>query len=206
MRALALALAFISTSVCAQDRDERGWYGGLSVGRSRVYFNENNLALPFAATSVSKDENDTAYKLFAGYQLNRHFALEGGWTRLGEFSFTRTIIGDGSGIGKFKASGWFADALGILPLGSRFSLFGKLGGIYSATTKSLSTTGTASFAPSVDLNPTKRQLDYTWGIGASYALTRNWAGRLEYEMFKVGDSSTGEFHVYVLSLGATYRF
>jgi opacity protein-like surface antigen len=88
----------------------------------------------------------------------------------------------------------------------RFALFGKLGGIYSHTEKSLSTTGTATFTPGTDMNPKADKRDLAIGIGASYAFIRNWTGRVEYEMFKVGDSSTGTFHVYVLSLGAAYRF
>src|SRR5437588_5805569 len=118
---LAFALAFASSTALAQPAVDTGWYGGASLGYARVYFNDNALFFP-GNTSVSRDETDTAYRLFAGYQLHRNFALEAGWTRLGEFRFTRTVPGAGSGTGEFKSSGWFAEAVGILPL-AKISLF-----------------------------------------------------------------------------------
>ena len=136
---LALGLALVPGAVFAQQADEKGWYGGASIGYARVYFNDNNLFLP-GPTSVKKDETDTAWRLHAGYRLHRHFALEGGWTRLGEFSFTRTVPNGDSGTGTFKASGWFGEALGIVPL-ERFSLFGKAGAMYYSAEKTLSSSG-----------------------------------------------------------------
>jgi len=202
--ALALAIAIVPSSVLAQPAGERGGYTGASIGYARVYFSDNTLFFP-GATSVSKDETDTAYRLYAGYRLHRHFALEGGWTRLGEFSFTRTVPSLGSATGTFKASGWFAAAVGIVPL-EKVSLFGKAGVIRYSAEKSLSTTGSAAFAPGTDLNPKSTGVDWVLGAGAGYAFSNAWGARLDYDVYKVGDDKTGSFHIYVVSLGATYRF
>src|SRR5476649_2875086 len=68
------------------------WYMGAGVGRSRATIDEQRLTtslLASGATSVafSKDERDTAYKLYLGKQLNRNFALEMGYFDLGQFGF-----------------------------------------------------------------------------------------------------------------------
>jgi len=202
--AMALGLAFVPISALAQSAADPGAYAGASLGYARIYFNNNNLPFP-GPTTVSKDENDTAYRLFGGYRFHRHVALEAGWTRLGEFTFTRTVPGSGSATGKFKASGWFAEVLGIVPL-EKISLFAKAGAIRYSAEKSLSTSGSVAFTPGTDLNPKSTGIDWVLGAGASYAFTPKWAGRLDYDVYKVGDSKTGDVHVYVVSLGASYRF
>lgn len=75
---LPLALALASTTALAQD--ERGFHAGLSVGQSKVNFDDDALAVAGAtASSVSKDETDP------------HFAMEGGWVDLGKFKATRNV-------------------------------------------------------------------------------------------------------------------
>ena len=66
-------------------------------------------------TSIDDNDRDTGYKLFAGWQLNRNFAVEGGYFRLGEFGYT-AHTGFGSQVGSAKFQGGNIDALGILTL------------------------------------------------------------------------------------------
>jgi OOP family OmpA-OmpF porin len=208
LRTLPLAFSLASTAALAQQADQRGWYAGLSVGQSKVKFDESFPAVGgVTASSVSKDETDTAYKLYAGYRLHRNFAVEGGWTDLGEWTATRNITAPAVGSLRvnIEASGWHVDALGIFPLQNNFAFFGKLGGIYTTTKSNRSATGAVVLGGSP--NREKSEFNLKWGIGASYAFIRSLAARLEFEqVHKIGDSSTGEGDVQMFSIGLTYHF
>ena len=146
-KTLPLAFAFASAGALAQD-DMRGAYVGLSVGQSRVTIEDSAVTvLGATASSFSKDETDTGFKLYAGYRFNRHFALEGGWTDLGSFRATRNVTAPavGSLSAEIEASGFHFDAVGILPL-QQFFLFGKLGLMYATTETSRSSTGAVVLA------------------------------------------------------------
>ena len=125
-RRFLLLLALLPAAVGAQPTAETGWYAGGSIGYGRVYFNDTSLRFA-GPTSVSKDENDAVYRLFAGYRAHRNFALEAGWVDLGEYTLTRSGAA-GSATGVFSSRGWFVNALATWPF-ERFSLFAKAGGV-----------------------------------------------------------------------------
>lgn len=103
LRGLPFAFALASTAAFAQQADQRGLYAGVSVGQSKVKFEEDFPGVVGAtASSVSKDETDTAYKLYVGYRLHRNFAVEGGWTDLGEWTATRNVTAPA--VGSLRAS------------------------------------------------------------------------------------------------------
>jgi OOP family OmpA-OmpF porin len=205
---LPLAFALASTSALAQD-DQRGFYVGLSVGQSKVKIDDSLVAVTGAtASSVSKDETDTGYKIYVGHRFHRNFALEGGWTDLGKFRATRNVTAPavGSLSAEVESSGFHLDALGILPL-QQFSLFGKVGAMYATTESSFSTTGAVVLLPGENANPEESELEWKLGLGASYAFTRNLAVRAEWErVLKVGSSETGEGDMDLFSVGLTFRF
>lgn len=60
---------FLSNSVFAS---ETGWYLGLGIGQSSV-----DTGVSSTTGSASLDEEDTAYKVFVGYQINPYLAVEG---------------------------------------------------------------------------------------------------------------------------------
>lgn len=158
------------------------------------------------ASSVSKDETDTGFKLYAGYRFNRYFAVEGGWTDLGSFKATRNVTAPavGSLTAEIEASGFHLDALGIIPL-QQFSLFGKLGVMYATTETSGSSTGAVGLAG--DRSSKDSEVEFKFGLGASYSFTRNFAIRAEFErIVDVGTSETGEGDIDLFSIGVTWRF
>ncbi|MEJ2138731.1 MAG: outer membrane beta-barrel protein [Gammaproteobacteria bacterium] len=103
--AIALALSW-PVSGSAKDK---GFYIGGSIGSADV-----------SEDSVNFDENDFAWKAFAGYQIIGLLAVEGGYVDFGSPSDSNL---------KLDPSGW--DAFGVLglPIGP-VRLFGKLGAIY----------------------------------------------------------------------------
>jgi opacity protein-like surface antigen len=62
-------------------------------------------------------------------------------------------------------------------------------------------------APGVSRSQEASEVEFKFGIGASYSFTRNLALRAEFERFlDVGDSDTGEGDVDLISIGVTFRF
>jgi len=206
LKTLPLAFAFASAGALAQD-DMRGAYIGLSVGQSRVTIEDSAVTvLGATASSFSKDETDTGFKLYAGYRFNRHFALEGGWTDLGSFRATRNVTAPqvGSLSAEIEASGFHFDAVGILPL-QQFFLFGKLGVMYATTETSRSSTGAVVLAG--PRSSKDSEVEFKAGVGAGFAFTRNLAIRAEFErVTDVGTIETGEGDIDLISIGLTWRF
>lgn len=195
------ALAFAASSAMAGD-----WYAVGAIGQAKVKdFNQADLDAEVldiagvAPTSSSVDKTDTAYKLQAGYQFNKNFALEGGYFNLGKATYSAAYTG-GNANAAFKVDGWNLSAVGILPLNEQFSLFGKLGAAYN-TVKASANVGTNSGSDK-DSN-----VGAVYGIGASYNLTKQIALRAEYEIYdKIGGDDTGKSKVDVWSLGVAYKF
>lgn len=204
---VGLALVGASTAAFSQQPDQR-WYLGLSVGQGEVDIDEGSVQIIGAtASSVSKDETDTAWKAFAGYRFSRNLAIEGGYMDLGEFSVRRNMTAPaiGSVAASIEATGWFVDAVGILPVGTNLELFGKLGGIYTTTEATLTTSGAVVLLGNA--NRERSELNLKWGLGASYSFTRNWSARIEFEQVRdIGNDETGEGDVNAWTLGVVYRF
>jgi len=135
-----------------------------------------------AAIGQSKleDANDTAAKVFAGYDFTPGFAAELGVHELG----SAQVGAQSSDFSALDVS-W----VGSWPLGNGFSLHGRIG-VYRAEIT----------ARGSDLGP-------TFGLGAGFALTRNAALRAEWQRFaKLGPGTAPEMNIDVVYIGALYRF
>lgn len=209
--ALLAALALSSGIALA----EGNWYVGGSAGRASVddqHVDRDIATLlrdDYGATSVhsSSDDTDTSYKLFAGYRFNKNFAVEGGYADFGRFKASGGgIIGTPIEVkGKIDSYAVFVDAVGLLPLNDRFSLFGKAGAAYTHT--KLKVTGSwGGFTDSI--SESDNEVVPKLGIGAEYNFTKSVALRAEYEhYFNVGDKDkTGESDVGVWSIGVKIAF
>lgn len=205
---LAAALALACGGVLAQAAPERGWYGGLAAGRSQLDFGGNFAQVAFAtASTTSQDDGDAGYKIYGGYRFGRHLALEGGTSDFGSFSFRRIVTAPTAGTvtANVQSRGAHFDVVGILPLGQRFELFGRLGLIRTVTTTRTTTTGP------VVLFGTGQERDIhispRIGVGAEFGLTPKLALRLEYEEqnldFRFFNESKS---VQLVSLGLKLRF
>jgi OOP family OmpA-OmpF porin len=135
--------------------------------------------------------DDTAGKLFAGWRFLRYLAAEVSYIDYGEAKATSVVPGaPASGTSKVKAAG--ISALGILPIGERYSILGRLGLLDTRTRTQVS----GAVAATEDDNDTQMHV----GIGALYEFGRGgWGMRVEYE--RLNDSKIDLF-----SLGAQYRF
>jgi OOP family OmpA-OmpF porin len=185
-----------------------GWYGGFNVGQSRANIDDGRissslLGAGFASSTISHDERDSGYKIFAGYKVNRNFALEGGYFDLGKFGFTATTVPAGTFNGNIKLRGFNLDAVGIVPLADRFSLFGRVGVNYAEAKDSFSGTGAVTVT---NRNPSKSEANYKLGIGLQYDFTNALGVRLEAERYRINDAVGNRGDVDLVSLGLGYRF
>lgn len=124
---LSGSIALGSSSALAQDG--RFYFGG-SFGQAEASdlcseLNDAVGTIP-GATLQACDEKDSAFKLFGGIRLSPNFAIEASYFDYGKFEANGdsggspfTISGDATAFG--------IAAVGIVPLGERFSLFGKAG-------------------------------------------------------------------------------
>jgi OOP family OmpA-OmpF porin len=185
--AALLAAGFISAPVFAQ-QSKASWYAGGSFGQSKA----NDACDGASELGFSCDDSDTAWKIIGGYQVNRNFALELGYTDLGEVSAS------GGGLNaSIESSAWELVGLGILPLANRFSLFGKAGLFRSESDLNIS--GIA--------NESETNTGLTFGVGAMFDVTSNVSVRAEWQRYQdVGGGDTGEADVDVMSVGALFRF
>jgi OmpA-OmpF porin, OOP family len=206
---VGLGFGLASANTLAQ-QSTKPWYGGLSIGQSKVKFDDNVLPIAgAAATSLSKNDTDTGFKAYVGYRLHQNFAVEGGYTDFGKVSVTRTMTAPAAGTvhADVKASGWHVDAVGIWPIQNNFSLFAKLGVIFNEVKTSAGTTGAVVFAPGTNTSPKHSGSNLKLGIGAGYDFTQTVGARIEWERAsKLGDDSTGKGDVDLLSVGVVYRF
>ncbi len=187
---------------------DTGWYGGVNIGQSRAKIDNANitsnlLGSGFATNSISNDDRDTGYKLFAGYKYNRNFAVEAGYFDLGQFGFTATTVPAGTLNGRIKLKGVNLDAVGILPINEKFSAFGRIGVAYAEAQDSFSGTGAVNVLNS---NPSKREANLKYGGGLQYDFTPSLGMRFEAERYRINDAVGSKGDVDLLSLGLVYRF
>lgn len=205
----ALGLAALATLASplaiAQDA---GWYGGANVGRSAATIddariNSSLLSRGFSSSTIVDDDRSTGYKIFGGYQLNKNFAIEGGYFDLGNFGYTASTVPAGTLNGNIKLRGLNLDLVGIVPLTEKFSAFGRAGLNYAQARDSFSGTGAVRVT---DPNPRKNSTNYKLGLGLQYALTESLDLRAEAERYRVNDAVGNRGHVDLVSVGLVYRF
>lgn len=186
-----------------------GWYFGFGAGQDKGRdWNADRFASSLASkgvtsTQTGSDPVDLGIKVFGGYQLNKYFAMEGGYTQLNNFKAQGTGIGGNAGPYQTqKNNTWVLSAVGTLPVTKDFSVFGKLGVNHW---KSITTTLIFNADPAV-LNydrtqTTERGTDPYYGVGASYSLMEGLDIRGEYERFDFGGAK-----IDLLSAGMAVRF
>ena len=174
---LAVSMTFAAASASAQS------YVGASVGTMNApsecgWLKPGNVG----------DCRSGALKLSIGYQLNKRLALELGYADLGHCDAN---LADGT---KARAHLTAAELIGVfsVPLGNRFSAYGKAGVADGMSHATKNTNNTF-----VENNDTTA---ITFGFGAAYKLTRRDYIRADWQRYNmVGDAT-------VLSVGFFHQF
>jgi OOP family OmpA-OmpF porin len=186
---LISAMAF---AIPAFAQDARFYVGG-SFGEAEAngFCDDIRTLVIGLGTVASCDEKDSAWKFFGGYQFNRNFAIEASYFDYGSVSTNGQLLGLPVNVsGDISAFG--IAAVGILPLGNNFSLFGKLGLLRTEVDVTASVAG----FPSSDSDD---ETGLHYGVGVLFDLGRNFSIRAEWER-------NDEVEVDMLSIGVQFRF
>jgi OOP family OmpA-OmpF porin len=171
---------------------DTGFYLGAAVGNAsyrEACADFNRLAGQADAFGCTSSE-DTAQKVFGGWRFHRYLAAEAFYIDFGEAKSPGTIGGAAvTATSKVKAAG--LAALGILPLGERVSVYGRLG--LAEVKARTQIEGGAAAVEDGD------EIEMVVGIGALFGLTREWGLRLEYE--RLNDTK-----IDLISIGVQYLF
>jgi opacity protein-like surface antigen len=100
-------------------------------------------------------DDDTGFRIFGGYQINRTFSAELGYATLYDK-------------GGVDVTAWELVGLGSLPIANQFSVFGKLG---------LAMWEVKGFGAKRD------GTDLTFGVGLQYDLSRNVGIRAQWQRY-----------------------
>jgi OOP family OmpA-OmpF porin len=158
---------------------ESGFYVGAGIGKSEIEVDD----------AGGFDGDDTSFKVFGGYALNRNVALELAY-------FDGGTAEETFGPGKIEAevSGINASVLGSLPLGEVFTLFGRIGfASYDVDVSARIGNNTVGSVSDSDE-------DLSYGVGGAFTIDR-FELRAEYESI---DASGGSFNN--ISVNGLYRF
>lgn len=174
------ALAVVATPALSQDA---GWFIGGTAGVADAKQGCTTLGIP----GPGCDDTSTGWRAFGGYRFNPYFGYEIGYADLGKVT---------QGPITFESTAIDVVLFVSIPLGQDFSFFVK-GGVtrWDMDVKGGGATASADGS------------DTTYGFGAHYNFTKNFALRLEWQRYNdIGDSTTGQTHIEVTSVGLVLKF
>lgn len=193
-----------------------GWYLGIGAGVSNTDIKDSEYDSDLAdlgyTTSSEIDKNKLGWKLFAGYQFHKNWAIEGSYVNLGDVT-SETIVSapplvtaadqqqfvdDAATVHPYSVDGLVLSGKGILPINDRFSLFAKLGVYRWQADILVECDGCASSVSSPD---SKSGTDITAGFGLEYDINDNIGLRGEYERF-----ATDRHHINLVTGSLVYQF
>lgn len=182
----ATVMGVLVLAMPAQAADS-GWYLGLGAGASNSLLNydktKQGLNDAGVTYSISDDDQDAAFRLFAGYRLHRNLALEGGYFDLGEFSHRISTLPEGQLDTSVRVRGLNMDLVGFLPMTDKLSLLGRVGAHYAKANTDM----TGSGAVATDMHGHKYSWNPKAGLGLQYDFTPRLAGRAEWDHYRIRD-------------------
>jgi OOP family OmpA-OmpF porin len=185
------ALGLLSTgSALAQSDYNAPWRGdfwgyvGVSGGESKFRANCPEVNV------FRCDTRDTGWKVYGGGQINRIFGLEVGYTDFGRISAAGG-----------ETSAWAVpiSLTAGVPLGDRFNIFAKGGGVFSRT--DVRTDLNDTFSENGDRNG----WGWTYGAGLAFNVTRNLQIRADWDRYKL-DFVGGRRDIDLATAGLQWRF
>ncbi|SFM90826.1 OmpA-OmpF porin, OOP family [Izhakiella capsodis] len=195
--AIAVALAGFATVAQAAPKDNT-WYVGGKLGWSQFH-DKGYYGNGYTNNDGPTHDSQLGAGAFLGYQANPYLGFELGYDWLGRMPYKGNTVN-----GAFKAQGIQLAAKLSYPLTDNLDVYTRLGGMVwrADSTQYNATTGNRISDNDTGISPLA-------AVGVEYALTQNWATRLDYQWVNnLGDASTvgARPDNSMLSLGVSYRF
>ena len=188
--ALAIMSAALAPAAYSQEQtNTSGFYLGGGVGQ----FNAQIDDVDQIDNTVDKwKDDDTAYKIFAGYRINRFLGVEAAYLNLGKPS---GAVVPGFNV-KEEVDGFAPYVVGTIPLGPYFELNGRLGYyFYDANMRQTSTLNG-------DVQFKEESSALAWGAGIGANIGEKFNVKFEYERFDIKNLNDAD----ALWLNAAWRF
>ncbi|MEZ3498131.1 porin OmpA [Pantoea sp. KPR_PJ] len=194
--AIAVALAGFATVAQAAPKDDT-WYTGAKLGWSQ-YHDTGYYGNGYGNNNGPTHESQLGAGAFLGYQANPYLGFELGYDWLGRMPNKGTVNN-----GAFKAQGVQLAAKLSYPITDDLDIYTRLGGMVwrADATQNNQVNGRIS-DHDTGVSPLA-------AVGVEYALTQNWATRLDYQWVNnIGDAATvgARPDNGMLSVGVSYRF
>jgi OOP family OmpA-OmpF porin len=183
----------LGASGAALAQDGRLYFGG-SFGQAEandLCSDLDALVTGLGDTLQGCDEKDSAFKIFGGFQVNPNFAIEASYFDYGKFKANGDSGGSPFTISA-DATAFGIAAVGILPVGQRFSVFGKVG--FLSTELDVLAAG-----PGGAFSESDSETGLHIGLGALFSVTDRIGIRAEWER-------NDELEVDMISVGVQVRF
>lgn len=188
LNGLALLGLLASTNVLAEIQP--GFYVGAGVGTAALEL-DTDEAIP----GFKFDADDTAFKVFGGYNINPYFALEATYFDGGDPEETLLASPTNRATIDIGLSGLVASVIGRVPLGEMFSVYGKLG--FASYDVEIN----GRLNGDVIAEDEGSDEDVAYGLGAALSIGPSFELRAEYEAISIAD---GDFNL--LSVNGLFKF
>lgn len=185
-----LALVILSAMATPALAETSGsYYLATDLGRM-AYGNSNPGGTDFS--------NPNAFRISGGYRFSSAFALEGGYTAIGD-----STQSSGSSSATLKNSAVQLAAVGFYPVSDAVELFGKAG----VSINSINASGTGSLSGlNVSHSTSFRSMI---GVGVQYNINPRFGVRAQYEQFApftMSNNQSWKVRESMPSLGVVYKF
>jgi len=191
--AAATLLALACGASAARAENERGFYAGAGVGQFNVKIND----IDDADEAIERlDDDDAAWKIFAGYRFNPYIAVEAAYIDFGRPK-SRFRASGSSGDFKVSLDGFAPYLIGSLPLGP-VELFAKVGYYYYDVKTSIDVDNLGGNV----FRSSKSDQDFLYGAGVGMTFFDHLHARLEYEKIEADQLDRAD----ALWLSGAWRF
>ena len=172
-----------------------------------------NTGNPTQNLSASTEDTDIGYNATFGYRFNRYFSAELGLAQFGSVESTakgELDFGDGfvptSLKLSFSAGGPMISAIGYLPIGEKFELFGRVGYLFTSSERELTSNVDGQSGGFGSAKGDSQ--DMVLGVGGAFHFSQVYSVRFEYQQLdELGeDERTGLEDLRVIGLGVVVRF
>jgi len=187
--AALMSVALVPAAFAQGQEEVSGFYIGGGAGQFTANIDDVD---DVDETVDAWDEDDTAYKFFAGYRLNKFLSFELDYINLGEPS---GAVVPGRNVDA-AVDGFAPYVVGTLPLGQYFEVYGRLGYYFYDATRGVED----GLDNRVQFDEESEDLVYGAGIGANIGEKFNI--RAEYEIYELQGLDDAD----ALWLTAAWRF